>query len=345
MTRQRGGAGHPVRARRRRARRGRGRLEPAVVLHAGHQPVRQAAPRPHSRQRLELRVPRGRRSHAAGRLRDLPGHRSRRARRRRRQRAALPAVLRSDQPRRPRRRRRLLHHAAAAAHRPARPEARAGSRSGYVGSEVFLALVDAKQAPYSADLRQLSVRALCTNRDLRAADAGRPRADRFLAEHRRAGDQRACGHHAQPSVFAGRRGAVRVARDQPPVAQLPVARRRDGPAGRRGACAICSSSTRRPPTSARGGRSRAIRGVSVSRVVRRLPGRGPIAFGRGRASHRGSGRNGVRRRQRLSARRGARPLLRAVRVDQRRHGNRAATRQVEAKSIRWTPNWGTRPML
>lgn len=41
-----------------------------------------------------------------------------------------------------------------------------GSRSGYVGSEVYLALVDADEAPYRSDLKQLAVRALCTNRDL-----------------------------------------------------------------------------------------------------------------------------------------------------------------------------------
>ncbi len=36
----------------------------------------------------------------------------------------------------------------------------------YVGSEVFISLVDANEAPYRHDLRQLAVRGLCTNRDL-----------------------------------------------------------------------------------------------------------------------------------------------------------------------------------
>ena len=39
-------------------------------------------------------------------------------------------------------------------------------RSGYVGSETFLSLIDGAQAPYRSDLRQLGVRALVTNRDL-----------------------------------------------------------------------------------------------------------------------------------------------------------------------------------
>lgn len=47
----------------------------------------------------------------------------------------------------------------------ARQQAR-GNRSSYVGTEVFLSLVDAQQAPYAEDLRQLSVSALVSNRDL-----------------------------------------------------------------------------------------------------------------------------------------------------------------------------------
>jgi type VI secretion system protein ImpG len=43
---------------------------------------------------------------------------------------------------------------------------RNGSRTSYIGTEVFLSLVDPKEAPYSADLRQLAVTTLCTNRDL-----------------------------------------------------------------------------------------------------------------------------------------------------------------------------------
>jgi type VI secretion system protein ImpG len=46
------------------------------------------------------------------------------------------------------------------------PERRHGARSSYVGSELFIALVDPNEAPYSGDLRQLGVEALCTNRDL-----------------------------------------------------------------------------------------------------------------------------------------------------------------------------------
>lgn len=41
-----------------------------------------------------------------------------------------------------------------------------GTRSSYVGSELFLSLVDGDEGPYRSQLRQLEVTALCTNRDL-----------------------------------------------------------------------------------------------------------------------------------------------------------------------------------
>ena len=53
---------------------------------------------------------------------------------------------------------------AAAAFGPRR--ARDGPRSGYIATELFLSLVDAREAPYRGDLRQLSARIRCTNRDL-----------------------------------------------------------------------------------------------------------------------------------------------------------------------------------
>lgn len=43
---------------------------------------------------------------------------------------------------------------------------RNGSRTSYIGSEIYLSLVDQSEAPYRSDLRQLAVTALVTNRDL-----------------------------------------------------------------------------------------------------------------------------------------------------------------------------------
>lgn len=43
---------------------------------------------------------------------------------------------------------------------------RNGARSSYVGTEMYISLVDPREAPYPGDLRQLGLSALCTNRDL-----------------------------------------------------------------------------------------------------------------------------------------------------------------------------------
>ncbi len=43
---------------------------------------------------------------------------------------------------------------------------RRGARASYIGSEVFVSLVDEREAPYRSDLKQLAVDTLCTNRDL-----------------------------------------------------------------------------------------------------------------------------------------------------------------------------------
>jgi type VI secretion system protein ImpG len=43
---------------------------------------------------------------------------------------------------------------------------RHGTRTGYTGSEVYLSLVDRREAPFSGQLRHLTLDTLCTNRDL-----------------------------------------------------------------------------------------------------------------------------------------------------------------------------------
>jgi type VI secretion system protein ImpG len=50
--------------------------------------------------------------------------------------------------------------------RPSTRQRRYGVRSSYIGSEVYLSLVDAKEAPYGSDLKQLGLQLMCTNRDL-----------------------------------------------------------------------------------------------------------------------------------------------------------------------------------
>ena len=62
------------------------------------------------------------------------------------------------------------HHAFHLLHREPRllsqNQRQRGPRSSYIGSEVFVSLVDAQEAPYRHDLRQLAIATQCTNRDL-----------------------------------------------------------------------------------------------------------------------------------------------------------------------------------
>ncbi|WP_299204542.1 type VI secretion system baseplate subunit TssF [uncultured Tateyamaria sp.] len=49
---------------------------------------------------------------------------------------------------------------------PSERQRMAGSRTSYLGSELYLTLTDQTQAPYPAAVKQLAIKALCTNRDL-----------------------------------------------------------------------------------------------------------------------------------------------------------------------------------
>ena len=150
-------------------------------------------------------------------------------------------------------------------------------------------------------------------------------AERLLAEHRRAGDERAGDQRPEPAVFGARRRRDRVAGDQSSVAQLPVAGRTrpDSRGPRR--CAICSSSTRRPTDVERAGaRSKGSESVNVAaRRPAAADARADCVRTRAR-DHRRRRRDGVRRRQRVPARRRAGSVLRAVRVDQLGHRDGAA---------------------
>ncbi len=320
------------------------RVEPAAVLHAGDQPVREAADRSDSRQRLDLRVPRGRRPDPAARFRDLPGDRGRRAWRRRRHRAAVPAVLFGVQRGRRAPVSRPTSRPAASRGWSRRNRSGAGSRSSYIGSEVFLSLVDSTQAPYSADLRQLSMRALCTNRDLvLQMPIGLGQTDFSLNIAAPVTSVRVVSGPSRP-YGAGRRGRDRVADDQPSVAELSVARECHRAAGRDRAA--------RSARALRDHRGRQRQAADRRHPIGERPAawsggcraRGPIAFGRGLEITVDVDEMGFEG--------GSAFLLGAV-LD------RYFARYVSINSVtetvlrsqsrgeinRWAPNWGTRPTL
>lgn len=223
------------------------------------------------------------------------------------------------------------------------PDQRRRGRSGYVGSEVFLSLVDSKQAPYSTDLRQLSIRALCTNRDLPLQmPLGLGNTDFSL-------------NVAAPVT------AVRVisgpSRPFSPVADGAIAWRAIshlslnylslvGATPEQGAKALRDLLDLYATTTDVSARRQieGILGVNASRVVRRLPGRGPIAFGRGVQ---------IAVEVDEMAFEGASAFLLGAVLDRyfaRYVSINAVTETVlrsqsRGEINRWTPNWGTRPTL
>ena len=208
------------------------------------------------------------------------------------------------------------------------PRARSGAGPGRAisGREVFLALVDSAQAPFSGDLRQLSIEALCTNRDLvLQMPVGVGRSDLSLDA-------------AAPLV--GIRVLSGPSRPYAPLADGAIAWRaishlslnylslvqstpEEGAAALRDLLELYAASA---DVGARR-QIEGIRSVRVGRVVRRLLAPGPLAFGRGIEITVLDRRAGVRGGERVSARVGARSLFRASRVDQLVHGNRAAVRE------------------
>jgi type VI secretion system protein ImpG len=143
------------------------RRQPGALLHARDQPVQEAA-RPHPGRHRLLGVPRRPRSHPADGLRGAQhrlGHRFGTGRVAQQEFNPLYATYHDETP---------PAEGEAHGYYTVRREPRLlssrqkqnGARSSYIGEEVFLSLVDPRHAPYRDDVRQLSVTAWTTNRDL-----------------------------------------------------------------------------------------------------------------------------------------------------------------------------------
>jgi type VI secretion system protein ImpG len=156
---------------------------------------------------------------------------------------------------------------------------RRGSRSTYIGSEVFLALVDPAQAPYSGDLRQLSIETLCTNRDLALQMSRGGASDLSLdvaapVKHTRviSGPSRPYSPLADGAVSW--RAISHLSLNYLSLVQTSA---HEGAAALRDLLELYAPS---PDHSARR-QIEGIRAVRVDRIVRRLQAPGPLAFGRG----------------------------------------------------------------
>lgn len=157
---------------------------------------------------------------------------------------------------------------------------REGPRSAYVGSEVFLSLVDLQRAPYRQELRQLAAQVRCTNRDLPLFIPTGPDHGGLTLETRAPVDAIA--------VVAGPSRPVSATREGPlawrllSLLSLNYLSLVDEDA-ERGALALRELLGLFGQSSDAGllRQIEGVRSVAARPVVRRHPAPGPIAFGRG----------------------------------------------------------------
>ncbi len=157
---------------------------------------------------------------------------------------------------------------------------REGPRTSYIGTEVFLSVVDANEAPFPAELRQLGVRALCTNRDLPVLmPVGSAKGDLTLVQTAPVKMVQVIKGPSRP-VSAMREGNMAWKL----INQLTLNHLSLTDTGAEQGAAALRQILRLYAHSGDAGAQRQVdglRSVQLKQVVRRLPLPGPITFGRG----------------------------------------------------------------
>ena len=157
---------------------------------------------------------------------------------------------------------------------------RHGPRTGYVGSECFLSLVDANEAPYSAELRQVTVDALCTNRDLSLlAPVGGSGSDLTLQASAPVESVRFVAGPTRPTPALAEREITwrLISHLSLNYLTLTDASPEHGASALRDLLGLYA----RLGTAGADAQIGAVQKLGVKEVNRRVPGRGPIVFGRG----------------------------------------------------------------
>ena len=157
---------------------------------------------------------------------------------------------------------------------------RDGPRTAYIGTEVYLSVVDAQEAPYPDELRQIGVRALCTNRDLPVLmPVGNAQGDLTLAETAPVKNVQVIKGPSRPM------SAMRESKlnwkliNQLSLNHLSLTDTN----AEQGAAALRQILQLYAPAGDAGAQRQidGLRSVRMQPVVRRLPMPGPITFGRG----------------------------------------------------------------
>ena len=155
-----------------------------------------------------------------------------------------------------------------------------GPRSSYVGSETFLAIVDAAEAPYRHNLRQLGLVVWCTNRDLPLSmPLGVGKTDFILDDGGPVQAIRVLGGPSQPLPSFAEGGAAWRLINQLSLNYLSLVDS-DGTQGAHALRELLSLYCH--PLDASSQRQvEGVRSVASRQITRRMPTPGPITFGRG----------------------------------------------------------------
>lgn len=154
-----------------------------------------------------------------------------------------------------------------------------GTRTSYTGTEVFISLVDQHEAPYSENIRFISVETLLTNRDLPRLVPRDGTHDLFMPG---SVPVHAIGLIRPPSVpkapFAQRELAWRLIRqlgfNYLPLADLP---QREGAQALRDMLKLFTGSGDALALA----QIQSLIGSQITPITNRLPGSGPLVYGRG----------------------------------------------------------------
>jgi type VI secretion system protein ImpG len=159
-------------------------------------------------------------------------------------------------------------------------ERRAGPRSSYDGSEVFLALADSARGPFLTDLKQLAVSVLCTNRDLPLMmTVGTGRTD-FVLDSGAPVESIRCvagPSEPRPPIAWGATSWHLISHLSLNYLSITDSGPDEGPAGLRQLLRLYGDFG----DPARRRQIEGLRSVATTPVVRRVPGRHSMAFGRG----------------------------------------------------------------
>jgi type VI secretion system protein ImpG len=157
---------------------------------------------------------------------------------------------------------------------------RQGARSSYIGNEMFIALVDSNEAPYSTELRQVGMQLMCTNRDLPLQmPVGKSKTDFTLETGAPVDAIRCVAGPTKPraSVAIGETAWRLLSHLQLNYVSLLENNSGEGAAALREMltlyCDEFDSSALR--------QIEGVKAVSSQPIVRRIPVPGPISFGRG----------------------------------------------------------------